>query len=236
MRGQKVATGELTVDETTVIYIRDTAATESEDEQREVALEYATDDLGLDPKEIVVLSDTALHGRDAPSSSDQQLFELASEGVIERVIVRDASRIAINIRDLNDRLRRLLDDGVAVHVVDADLRLGEADPDSGGPVEDETMLQALAIAADLEETVSSERTREGIAAAQAEGKHVGRPPFGFDSDGDGNLVPNENFETAQAVIEQIEAGDSKRSTADDAGITRATVRNILERKELYRSG
>lgn len=224
------------MDETTVIYIRDTAATESEDEQREVALEYATDDLGLDPKEIVVLSDTALHGRDAPSSSDQQLFELAAEGVIERVIVRDASRIAINMRDLDDRLRRLLDDGVAVHVVEAGLRLGEDDPDSGGPVDDETMLQAVAIAADLEETVSSERTREGIAAAQAEGKHVGRPPFGFDSDGDGNLVPNENFETAQAVIEQIEAGDSKRSTAADAGITRATVRNILERKELYRSG
>lgn len=224
------------MEKTTVIYIRDTAATDSKDKQREVTLEYATRVLDLDPEEIVVLSDTALHGREAPSSSDQKLFELAAEGAIERVVTRDASRIATNMRDLNDRVKQLVDDDVALHIVEEGLRIGESGREIADTVDDHTMLRALGIAAELEATTSSERTREGIAAAQAEGKHVGRPPFGFDSDGDGNLVPNEDFETAQAVIEQIEAGDSKRSTARDAGITRATVRNILDRKELYRSG
>lgn len=220
-------------EETTAVYVRDTEATDSAAEQRDLALEYATSVLALDRDEILVLSDTALKGRNAPSSSDQELFELAAAGDIERVIVHDASRIAVNMRDLNDRVGQLLDDGVAIHFIDHELRIGESVSDTD-PVDDRAILRALELAADLEQSVSSERTREGIAAAQAAGKHVGRPPFGFDSDGDGNLIPNENFETAVAVIEQIEAGDSKRSTAQDAGITRATVRNILNRKELYR--
>lgn len=224
------------VEATTAVYVRDTEATDSAAAQRELAFDYATSVLGLDREEITVLSDTALKGREAPSSGDQELFELAAAGDIERVIVRDAARIATNMRDLNDRIRELLDDDVAVHIIDPGLRLGDSRPELDTAVADRTMLRALGIAAELEAAVSSERTREGIAAAQAEGKHVGRPPFGFDSDGNGNLVPNENFETALAVIEQIEAGDSKRSTARDAGITRATVRNIVNRKDLYRLG
>jgi DNA invertase Pin-like site-specific DNA recombinase len=98
----------------------------------------------------------------------------------------------------------------------------------------QTMLRALGIAAELEAAMNSKRTKEGIAVAKAEGKHIGRPPFGFDSDGDGGLVPNEDYETAVAVIKEIEAGESKRSVARRADITRATVRNILDRTELYR--
>ncbi|ELY54273.1 Resolvase domain-containing protein [Natronolimnohabitans innermongolicus JCM 12255] len=181
---------------------------------------------------VLVLSDTALKGRIEPLSDDQKLFDLATNGDLERVIIHDAARIATNMRDLTDRITTLLENDVAVHIIDSQLQLGESDDT---PTDDRSMLRALEIAADLERSVSSERTREGIAAAQAAGKHVGRPPFGFDSDGNGTLVPNENFETPLAVIEQIESGDSKRSTARDAGITRATVRNIMDRKELYQT-
>lgn len=221
------------MNETTVIYIRDTAATDSAEEQLEITLEYATTVLGLDPAEIIVLSDTALHGRNAPSSSDQELFELTTDGDIERVIVRDASRIAMNMRDLHDRVTRLVDRGVAVHIIESGLRINDPEWESDTTVDERTMLRALDIAAELETTMISKRTKEGIAVAQAEGKHVGRPPFGFDSDGDGNLVPNEDYETALAVIEEVEASESKRSVAGRAGISRATVRNIMDRKELY---
>ena len=222
------------MNETTVIYIRDTPATDSGEEQFEMALDYATTVLGLDPAEIIVLSDTALHGRNASSSSDQKLFDLAANGDIERVIVRDASRIAMNMRDLHDRVTRLVDCGIAVHIIESGLRINDPERESDTTVDEQTMLHALDIAAELETTMISKRTKEGIAIAQAEGKHVGRPPFGFDSDGDGNLVPNEDYETALAVIEEIEAGESKRAVADRAGITRATVRNIMDRKEIYR--
>jgi DNA invertase Pin-like site-specific DNA recombinase len=216
---------------TSVIYIRVTQSTESAQEQRTQGLEYATNVLGIDPEDILVLSDTSTYARAEQSSDRETLDNLAAEGKVERVIVSDSARIAKNIRDLNESITQFVNNGVAVHVIEAGLRIGENGLDAGP--DDQTMLRALGIAAEMETAVNSERTKEGIAAARAEGKHIGRPPFGFDSDGNGGLVPNEEFETALAVIEEIEAGESKRSTARRAGITRATVQNIIDRKDRY---
>ena len=216
---------------TSVLYIRVTQTTQSAQEQRTQCLEYATNVLGIESEDILVLSDTSTYARAEQSSDREELEELATEGKIERVIVSDAARIAKNIRDLDESITRFVDNGVAVHVIEAGLRIGEDGPDVGP--DDQTMLRALGIAAEMETALNSERTKEGIAAAKAEGKHIGRPPFGFDSDGDGGLVPNEDFDTALAVIEEIEAGESKRSTARRAGITRATVQNVTDRKERY---
>lgn len=224
------------VDKTAAIYVRDTPATDSKDEQLEMAFDYATQVLDLEQTDIEVLSDTAQHGRDAPKSSDQELFDLATDGAIEHVIVRDASRIATSMRDLHERVSQLVENDVAVHIIEPGLRINDPDGKTDEDIDDHTMLRVLGIAAELEAAVSSRRTQEGIAAAKAAGKHVGRPPFGFDSDGDGNLLPNDDFETALAVIEEVEAGESKRSVARRADITRATVRNIMDRKDLYRSG
>jgi DNA invertase Pin-like site-specific DNA recombinase len=217
--------------ETSVIYTRVTQATQSPQEQREQCLEYATEVLDIEPPDILVMSDTSTYARAEQSSDREKLDNLTTEGKIERVIVSDSARIAKNIGDLHKSITQFVDNGVAVHVIEAGLRIGEKGSD-GGP-DDQTMLRALGIAAEMDAALNSERTKEGIAAAKAEGKHIGRPPFGFDSDGKGGLVPNENFETALAVIEEIEAGESKRSTARRAGITRATVQNVTDRKERY---
>jgi DNA invertase Pin-like site-specific DNA recombinase len=215
----------------TAIYVRVAPGTESTREQREEALEYAATVLGIGLADGLVLTDSGTYTRTDDSSGHQRLFTLAADGTIERVIMCDAARIATNMRDLNDRVTRLVDAGVAVHIIDPGIRIGEPGADAGP--DDRTLLRVLGIAAELEMAVNSERTREGIAAAKAAGKHVGRPPFGFDADGAGGLVPNEDFETALAVIEEIETGKSKRSTARRAGVTRSTVGNIMEQKEEY---
>jgi DNA invertase Pin-like site-specific DNA recombinase len=215
----------------TAIYVRTAPGTESTDTQHEEALEYAADVLGIDPVDSLVLSDTGTYTRTDDSSGHQRLFELAADDDIERVIMRDAARIATNMRDLNDRITQLVEAGVTVHIIEPGIRIGEAGDDADP--DDQTLLRVLGIAAELEMAVNSERTREGIAAAKAEGKHVGRPPFGFDADGTGGLIPNKDFETALAVIEEIEAGKSKRSTARRAGVTRSTVSNIVGQKDLY---
>jgi DNA invertase Pin-like site-specific DNA recombinase len=216
---------------TTAIYVRVAPGTDSTHKQREEALEYAASVLDIDPADCLVLTDSGTYTRTDDSSGHQRLFDLAADGGIERVIMRDAARFATNMRDLNDRITQLVEAGVAVHIIEPGVRIGESGDDAGP--DDRTLLRVLGIAAELEAAVSSERTREGIAAAKAEGKHVGRPPFGFDADGDGGLVPNEDFETALAVIEEIEADESKRSTARRAGVTRSTVGNIVDQKESY---
>lgn len=215
----------------TAIYVRTAPGTESTQTQHEEALDYAADVLDIGPADSLVLSDSGTYTRTNESSGHRRLFDLAASGDIERVIMRDAARIATNMRDLNDRITRLVEAGVAVHIIESGVHIGEPGDDTGP--DDRTMLRVLGIAAELETAVNSERTREGIAAAKAEGKHVGRPPFGFDADGAGGLVPNEDFETALAVIEEIEAGKSKRSTARRAGVTRSTVGNIVGQKDLY---
>jgi DNA invertase Pin-like site-specific DNA recombinase len=215
----------------TAIYVRVAPGTESTRKQHEEALEYAADVLGIDPADSLVLTDSGTYTRTDDASGHQQLFDLADNDDIERVIMRDAARIATNMRDLNDRITQLVEAGVAIHIIEPGIRIGESGADSGP--DDRTLLRVLGIAAELEMAVNSERTREGIAAAKAEGKHVGRPPFGFDADGAGGLIPNEDFETALAVIEEIESGKSKRSTARRAGVTRSTVGNIMDRKEQY---
>jgi DNA invertase Pin-like site-specific DNA recombinase len=215
----------------TAIYVRTAPGTESTDTQHEEALEYAADVLGIDPADSLVLSDSGTYTRTDDSSGHQRLFELAADNDIERVIMRDAARIATNMRDLNDRITQLVEAGVAVHIIEPGVRIGEAGDDAGP--DDRTLLRVLGIAAELEMAVNSERTKEGIAAAKAAGKHVGRPPFGFNADGNGGLVPNEDFETALAVIEEITAGKSKRSTAHRGDITRSTVGNIVDHQDLY---
>lgn len=77
------------------------------------------------------------------------------------------------------------------------------------------------------------RTRLGIEAAKQAGKHTGRPPFGFDVT-NGYLTPNQDYDVAVEIIERIEKGESKRSTARFAGVSRATIDRILDRKDLYR--
>lgn len=217
----------------TAIYARVSTAEQSLTGQTESAWEYATETLGLDEAELTVVTDKST-GTNTDRSGYREMMDLAESGAIDRVVVREVSRIARNMRDLNETVGRLVDDyGVSVHIIDAQLRVGE---DDGGEAlfDDRMVLQVLGLAAELEAKLNKERTMAGLAAAQAAGKHTGRPPFGFDTDDEGYLVPNDDFDTALGVIERVEDRDeSVRSTARHADIARSTVRNVLDRQDLY---
>lgn len=222
------------MNKSTVIYIRTASSENPITEQRQRALEYATETIDLDREDVLILVDRGTKARANDSSGYQRLSSFVAAGEVTRVIVTDASRIAKTMPDFYELVTALLNDDTAVHVIDVGLVLGEASSarSAGSQPDDQTVLWAIEIAAELDESVSTERTKEGIDIAKASGKHVGRPPFGFDSQA-GQLVPDGNFETALEVIERIEAGKSKRSTARQAGISRATVQNIVDRTNLY---
>jgi len=219
----------------TAIYVRVSTPDQSLDGQKQAAWDYCVETLDESPGNIVVLEDKST-GTDTERSGYRELMNRASAGEFDRVVVREVSRIARNMRDLNRTVGSLVDDhGVSVHIIDAGLAVGEDADES--LIDDEMILQLLGIAAELEAKLNKERTKAGLAAAQEAGKHTGRPPFGFDTDEDGYLVPNENFDTALAIIERIESDDkSVRSTATHAGVSRATVRSVVDRKEIYLTG
>ena len=224
-----------TTEGATVGYVRVLPNTGTVADQRERILDYAERDLDLNPANVSMFSDEGAEARADQSSGYQAMLDRVATAAVGRVIVTDAARVAKTVVDFNEFVETLLDAGVALHILDIDLILGEqgaARADGTDSPDERAILQGLSIAADIEASVSTERTREGIHAAKASGKHVGRPPYGFDSE-NGRLVPNDDFNTALLVIERLRDGKSKRSTAKLAGITRTTVQNIVDRSALY---
>ena len=59
------------------------------------------------------------------------------------------------------------------------------------------------------------------------------PPFGFDVGSEGYLVPNDDFETALVVLDELDKGASKRELARSTGVSRPTIRTIDENRGRY---
>ena len=216
-------------DRETAIYARVSTDDQSLDRQKTEAYDYATEDLGVSPASVTVYEDTGT-GRDTQRDAYQDLMADARDGEIARVIVLEVSRLSRSMRDLATTIETLVDENdTGVHVLDMNLAL---EPGCDDPYQ-RAFVNIMGTIAQLEADMIRERTRSGIEAAKGAGKHTGRPPFGFDIN-EGYLTPNEDYDTAVEILDRIEKGESKRSTARFAGVSRTTVDRILERGDLYR--
>jgi len=224
----------------TLIYARVSTEEQDLDGQEQDLNDYVTNRLGVPFENVEVFRDES-SGGDVDRSGYRDMMAYVEEHPddVERVVVREVSRIARNMRDLNDTVGRLVDDNdVAVHVLDVGLKVGERNDEAAlgeSIVDDRMILQLLGLAAEIELKMIKQRTRSALRIAQEQGKHTGRPPFGFQTDGDGYLIPKrEEFDRAVSAIEGVEEMNwSIRQAARHTGPTRATVRSIMDRQELY---
>lgn len=215
----------------TALYCRVSTEEQNLDRQRNETYDYAVENLDVDPSAIEVFTDKST-GRDTDRDAFQELASTIRDGGVDRVVVLELTRLTRSMRDLSEIINEFQDHGTGLHIVDRGLDL---DPHDSDPMS-EAFIYLTGVFAQLEADMMKKRTLSGIRAAQEAGKHTGRPPYGFETDADGYLVPNENFDTALAIIERIEEQDeSVRSTARHAGVARSTVRNIVDRKDLYLS-
>ena len=134
------------------------------------------------------------------------------------------------MRDLSNTVDNLKENEASLHIVN---RRMDLDPDEPEPMT-EAFFYLSGIFAQLEADMVRERTISGVRAAQDAGKHTGRPPYSFDSDEDGYLVLNDNFDKAMTILDELDRGESKRSLARNFGISRGTMSNIEEKEEFYR--
>ena len=96
------------------------------------------------------------------------LLDFVREGDI--VVVHSIDRLARNLADLERLIEQLTGKGVTVEFRKESLTF------SGGSDAMQTlMLQMMGAFAQFERSMIRERQREGIAAAKAAGKHMGRP-------------------------------------------------------------
>jgi len=213
------------------VYARVSTVDQDQDRQLKECTEYLLNQHDIDRGEIDYYQDTG-SGGNTGRDGFQQLLEDAEKGRIDSIVVHEISRLSRSISDLSATVDRLESAGVSLHVVSRDLTI---DPTQSDPMT-EAMMYLMGVFAQLERDMLRERTRSGIRAAQREGKHTGRTPYGFDTDADGYLTPNEDYETAVVALERLQAGDSKRSVAKATGISRRTLGRIEDRAEMYEMG
>jgi DNA invertase Pin-like site-specific DNA recombinase len=215
--------------EQTALYCRVSTGDQSLARQRQRTSEYATDALGIDPSVIEVYSDKQT-GTDTDRDGYRKLMEAVESGEVERVIASEVSRISRSVRDFAATVERIVDENeVGLHILDMGIDL---DPDERDPYT-RAFLTVAATFAELEAEIKRDNTREGIAASRSQGKWHGRPPFGFDVGPEGYLSPNDDYETALVILDELDKGASKRELGRRTGAGRSAVRHVANNRERY---
>ena len=215
--------------ETVALYCRVSTEEQNLDRQRQLTSDYATQRLGvpLAATETYVDKQT---GTNTDRAGYRQLMQGVESGHIDRVIVSEVSRISRSVRDFSATVHHLVDEhGVALHVLDMGI---DVDPTERDPYT-RAFLQVAATFAELEAEIKRQNTREGMDAARDQGKWTGRPPFGFDVGAEGYLAPNDDYETALVIIDELDKGVSKSQLARRSGVSRMTVARIDEQRDRY---
>lgn len=215
----------------TAIYARVSTEEQDVEHQEENLWEYATDELNVPPKEITVLKDKAT-GTNTDRSGYREMLELVRSGEVDQVVVREVTRLGRTMREISENVHEIVQDhNCGLRVVNDQLEVKPGDELS---MQDKMLLNVLAWAAELEAKKIKENTIAGLRAAREAGKWTNRPPYGFTTDEDGYLQPNEDFSKARDAIIAVKQEDmSHRAASRHTGIPRRTIPNILDREELY---
>jgi DNA invertase Pin-like site-specific DNA recombinase len=131
--------------------------------------------------------------------------------------VHSIDRLARNLKDLQAIVELLTGKGVKVHFHKENL-IFEADTSPMHLFMHLLMLQMLGAFAEFERTLTRERQREGIAAAQARGQKLGAPA---------KLTPEQSAELIEQVALGGDKSGDKSRIAKQFGISRPTLYKII---------
>ncbi len=133
------------------------------------------------------------------------------------LIVPELSRLGRSLVEVLEILNTLTDKDVAVYSVKENFKL------NGDDMQSKVMRTMLGLFAEIERDLISARTREGLAAAKAQGKQLGRPK------GPGKSKLDKHREEIVALLKN---GSKKIFIAKRYKVTPATLTNWLKRHGL----
>jgi DNA invertase Pin-like site-specific DNA recombinase len=133
----------------------------------------------------------------------EQCLDYLREG--DTLVVTRVDRLARSLRDLQDLVHDLKDEGIELKALEQ--------PVDTGTAAGKAFLDMLGVFAEFETNLRKERQLEGIAKAKAEGKYKGRKPTA-------------RAKTKQ-VLDLIGQGMTRQAAADELGIGVASVYRIL---------
>ena len=140
--------------------------------------------------------------KDVDRPALQELINYVREG--DTVVVHSIDRLARNLADLESLIQQLTNEGVTVEFRKESLSFA-----GGADAMQTLMLQMMGAFAQFERSMIRERQREGIAAAKAAGKKLGRPGMTDDQ--------------LKSLRAKRAAGETIRSLQDQFNLSRASV-------------
>lgn len=149
-------------------------------------------------------------GKDTDRPQLKACLEYIREG--DTLHVHSIDRLCRNLGDLERIVAELNGKGIVVHFHKENLTFsGKADPMNT------LMMQLLGAVSQFERALIRERQREGIAAAKARGKHLGRSS---------SLTPAQQEE----VVTRVGRGEPVSELAAEYGVSRQTVYTHLKKR------
>ncbi|WP_435079590.1 recombinase family protein [Halococcus sp. AFM35] len=203
-------------------YVR--VSTDDQNEQRQMRAIRAKYDDDQQDNQIEWYCDLGESGASTSRQEYQRLREHVAE--YDVVVAHELDRLGRSFADLAGFVEDLREKGVDIDLVNQPIgTVGEDDWMA------EMMLNMMMVFADAERKMIRSRVQEGIDAAIADGKRVGRPPFGYTvEDGFLQQIPSE-YVRAQTFIREVRKGREKHATAAFFEIPDSAIQSILTRAE-----
>jgi len=212
-------------------YLRVSTEDQSLERQSRATFNYAKRHFDANINDMQTYRDKST-GTNTKRDGYNDMMEAAENNEIDVLIVKDLTRLARSLRDLDRTIERLTEEnGVEVHFVDENMQFTN---DKDDPFQ-EFQMQVLGAVAEFQAKIRQQTAREGIAARRnAEEYHHGPAPLGFTKD-NGNLYEKENYDEVCEKLDMVVKDEmSKREAADELDTSRATIRRAIEeRAELY---
>lgn len=199
---------------TTIAYIRISTAGQDVDPQRLAILDYAHRQ-GLKVDEFV----------ECQSSSRRNLTERGLGQVLDRLqsgdvlLVSELSRMGRSVGQVIQVVDELIQRRVRLVAIKENIQL-----DGKQNIQTKVMVTMFSLFAEIERDLISERTKEGLAAARAKGKHPGRPKGVW-----GKSRLNGREEEIQSLLRKTV---SKTSIAKIMGVSRTALAHFIRTRKL----
>jgi len=166
-------------------------------------------DRQLEGVELDEIFEDKASGKDTKRPALQECLRFLRKG--DTLVVHSIDRLARNLGDLERMVAELNNKGVAVRFEKEQLTFSGDD----NPM-NVLMRQMMASFAQFERALIRERQREGIDAAKAKGKHLGRTA---------SLTTSQVAE----IKSRVAAGEAKKTLAAEYCVSRPTLYAALER-------
>jgi DNA invertase Pin-like site-specific DNA recombinase len=194
-------------------YIRKSTDDQNLKSQKLAVYEYAQKNGNLTPEFIEVSCSSR---KSTKERRIDELMDRLREG--DMLIVPELSRLGRSVGQVIFIVEELIDRKVEVICIKENLRLN-GKPDIRGKM----MITMFGLFAEIERDLISERTKDGLARARAEGKQLGRPK------GPGKSKLDTHREE---IIALLKTGSTKAYLARKYRVTPPTLYNWLKKKDI----